>query len=91
MNKDEFYIDEFKNWIKIQTSSDKCLQGMQVQPKLSYKKLLDNIYPEDGDVEILAKEFKINGGVIAETNGENFLIKVEAGEFFILKTHVELF
>jgi len=83
--------DDFKSWMKKQTSSNQYFEGSKVESKLSYKKLLDKIYPEEGETEVLAKEFAIKGGTIKEENGENFLVKVSSGEFFILKSHVELF
>lgn len=83
--------DDFKTWIKKQISSNQYIEGTKVESKLSYKKLLSKIYPEEGETDILAKEFALKGGTIKEENGENFLVKVQSGEFFILKSHVELF
>lgn len=84
--------DDFKTWMKKQSSSsNQYIEGAKVESKLSYKKLLSKIYPEEGETDILAKEFALKGGTIKEENGENFLVKVQSGEFFILKSHVELF
>lgn len=83
-----FCLQDFKKWMDNQNDQPKSrhahLIGLHVESKLSIKRLVNKITPDEGDVAELAKEFKSDGGVILEVDEDyNLLIEVESGTFII--------
>jgi len=83
-----FSLQDFKKWMDNQHDQPKSryahLVGLHVESKLSTKRLVNKITPDDGDVNELAKEFKRDGGVILEVDEDyNLLIEVDSGTFTI--------
>lgn len=62
--------------------------GLQVESKISTKKLMAVMQPEEGDTEELAKDFIENGGVITDVDEKLFLIEVDSGTFYISRSYV---
>jgi hypothetical protein len=94
MRAPKFSLDDFKKWMESQKddhteqpqpkrASD--LIGVQVESKVSERKLIARMVPEDGEAEDLALDFLTEGGVIADVNGKDFLIEVESGTFYITR------
>lgn len=87
--------DEFKKWVdhsnfdhKIEKKA-KPLVGTYVESKSSIKKMCHCMIPEEGDRKLLAKEFFEDGGQIKDVNGNNYLIEVPSGIFYISKNHIK--
>ena len=95
MNKNRepsFSLNDFKKWMDSQSdyTMRKHQIGTKVESKISLKKLIDRIEPEEGDlVEFLAKDFKRNGGTLAQMDGQAFLIEVDTGSFVISRLFVK--
>ena len=91
----EFNVNNFKKWIKNLEEDgnvEQELLGMKVESKINFKKLISRINildPDDGEEELLAKEFRQEGGVISDIDGNNFLIEVSSGSFTIHKMYVK--
>jgi len=91
----EFNVNNFKRWIKNQEEDGDDTQellGMKVESKINFKKLISRIKildPEEGEEELLAKEFRQEGGTISDIDGNNFLIEVSSGSFTIHKMYVK--
>lgn len=88
-----FNLNDFKKWMGGQhdNKSKSHMIGLEVESKVSYKKLLSRIIEMDeGDsIEEVAKDFKENGGVISEMDGPNILIEVDSGSFIIHRMYVK--
>lgn len=86
-----FNFSEFKSWMKNQQDCNlnQNIIGLQVESKISFKKLITKIEVEDGELKEVAKEFIKSGGTIKEVNGQNFLIEVKKGIFLINRTHTK--
>ena len=92
-NREEptFSLNDFKKWMSHQndepkkSSHQEHLIGLRVESKLSTKRLINRITPEeDCDVEEMAKNFRRDGGVILEIDDDyNLLIEVDSGTFTI--------
>ena len=84
--------DNFKRWMKSQNDFDTNLEqtmiGCTVETKFSNKIILKNLEIESGRSCKVAKDFVENGGIIKEVNGNEYLIQVEAGLFYINKKFV---
>jgi hypothetical protein len=91
----EFNVNNFKRWIKNQEEDDDVEQellGKKVESKINFKKLVSRINildPEEGEEELLAKEFRQEGGIVSDIDGNNFLIEVSSGSFTIHKMYVK--
>jgi hypothetical protein len=66
------------------------LIGCEVHAKVSAKKLLEKIKPEEGDPEILVEDLVENGGMILALNGKDLLIEVSSGSFLMPRFCVRL-
>lgn len=86
-----FNFSDFKKWMGNQqdAKSKSNMIGLQVESKVTYKRLLSRIETEDGEIEEVAKDFKKNGGTITEVNGHNVLIEVDSGSFMIHRMYVK--
>ncbi len=86
-----FCLHEFKKWMDNQgdtTHYKKNLVGLHIESKISIKKLLEKIQPEEGELYTLAKDFRKNGGIINEVDGQTLLIGVDSGAFLLKKNYV---
>ena len=83
-----FDLNDFKKWMSHQQDKKTNAVGSQVESKVSVKKLLSRIETEE-EIEEVAKDFKKNGGIIVEANGQKIKIEVDSGEFLIHKMYVK--
>lgn len=86
-----FDFSQFKKWINEQHESknDSIIHGIEVESKISFKKLLDKIIEtEDGELLEVAKSFRSSGGTITEVDGHTFRILTKQGSFLIDRTYV---
>ena len=102
--KPSFSLNEFKDWLSKQsdlseffdlsarTTDNKHDQmiGCEVYAKVSAKKLLERIRPEEGDATVLVDDLLENGGMILGFEGKDLLVEVEAGSFYIPRFCVRL-
>jgi hypothetical protein len=85
-----FSLNDFKKWMENQNTEEKTndIVGMSVESKISMKKLLEKIEPESGDLYEVAKDFRRQGGRVAEMDGSSLLIEVNSGSFIISRLFV---
>ena len=85
-----FSLNEFKKWMESQSEHEASRNqvGTQVESKISLKKLLEKIEPQEGELYEIAKEFKRDGGTLVEMDGQALLIEVNAGRFIISRLFV---
>lgn len=83
--------DEFKKWIKNQDKI-KCeksnLVGSFVESRYSGKKIARLISLESGKAGRVVREFLDNGGKIKAIEGNEYLIEVDSGSFYLNKRHI---
>lgn len=86
-----FNFADFKKWMSHQSDGKKNnLVGLQVESKINVRRLLSRIQEtKQGDIETVAKDFKKNGGVIVEVDGNDVVVEVKSGSFIIHKMHVK--
>lgn len=86
-----FNLNDFKKWMGHQhdAKSKPNMIGLQVESKITFKRLLSRIETQDGEVEEVAKDFKKNGGTITEVNGQNILVEVNSGSFLIHRMYIK--
>jgi hypothetical protein len=85
--------DNFKKWMKLQNDEfshklENTVIGSTAETKLSLKRIAKNITIEYGKANKIAKEFIENGGTVKEIIGEEYLIEVKSGAFFVNKRYV---
>lgn len=98
--KPSFSLQDFKNWLsqspqqkdlneffdlssRGENKTDEMV-GKEVYAKVSPKKLLEKIEPEEGgDPESLVEDLVENGGMILALKGKNLLIEVDSGSFYM--------
>jgi len=94
MQAPKFSLDDFKKWMEFQKDGHEGqgqpkrtsdLIGIQVESKVSERKLIARMVPENGEAEDLALDFINEGGIVVDVNGKNFLIEVDSGTFFIAR------
>lgn len=98
-------MHEFKNWFSQQKDFSEFfdlsgagrlekpgdeLVGAEVYPKVSPRKLMEKIAPEEGEADSLVEDFCENGGMILSAEGKNLLVEVECGSFYIPRFCVEI-
>jgi hypothetical protein len=94
MEKEEYLsLDNFKKWMNTQNEFSSKIEkkfpiGVQVETKISSKKLATVMSLENGQEGRVIKDFMKNGGKIVEVNGKEFLIEVTMGSFYINKNYV---
>lgn len=94
MNETDFFsFDSFKKWMKDQNEFDPKMKkkypiGEFVESKVGPKKLAEAMNLEDGQMNKVVKDFIKNGGSIKEVAGDDFLIEVTMGSFYIAKNYV---
>jgi len=84
--------DNFKKWMRSQSdfdaSMDQSLEGSPVETRFSAKRIIAHMIPEEGRVPKMAKEFVEAGGSIKKVDGDEYLIEVASGSFYIHKKYV---
>jgi hypothetical protein len=85
--------DDFKRWIKNHQDFDsaispKSLVGLEVETKVSAKRLVRYMTVENGNPHRIAKEFSEDGGVIKEIDEEDYVVQVKSGTFQINRKYV---
>lgn len=84
--------DNFKKWMKSQNDFDARIEqnliGSNVETKFSAKRLSKKVTLEDGKLIKVLKEFEHNGGILKEIDGDEYLIQVESGSFYINKKYI---
>lgn len=95
MDSGDKFIFQFKRWMDSGDHNEdntsgvhKNMIGTYVESKIGFKKLIDVIETEEDDNSCLAREFKKDGGIITEVDGNIVSIEVESGIFRIERTHV---
>ena len=86
-----FSVHDFKHWMSENATNQFNLQqppkrkgvGQEVESRVSLKRLLTRIEPEEGNIEDVAHEFKENGGKILEIDGSLLMVEVANGTFII--------
>lgn len=96
-NDGPFSLNDFKKWMSEQkenlfkrTSKASDLVGHVVESKLSLKKLITKMDPDQGYLQEMAKEFRQHGGTILEIEQNNLLVEVRSGTFRIPKFFVRI-
>ncbi|MHA2428133.1 MAG: hypothetical protein ACXADB_08935 [Candidatus Hermodarchaeia archaeon] len=96
MNDEKFLnVNDFKKWMRDQEDQESMkvekidLTGTEVESKVNSKRLVENMWPENGQEIELALDFRKNGGKILEVVGKNFLIEVSSGTFSIPRNYVK--
>ena len=94
MGEPKFSLDDFKRWVKNQDFNEKLDRptneiGTLVESKVNYKKLVQKMYTEDGSIREMAKEFMKSGGVIKDIDGQNFIVEVNTGMFYVPQNYVQ--
>lgn len=90
-NPASFSLSDFKKWMENQQKEEspkKDLVGLEVESKVGVRKLVSRMETDD-DVEELAEDFKKNGGVISEVDGNRLMVEVESGTFIIHRMYVK--
>jgi hypothetical protein len=83
--------DDFRRWIKKkedQEDQDAWMVGRKVDPKFCGKKTARNISLESGKAGRVVREFVQAGGVIKSVCGDEVLVEVDSGSFYICKKKV---
>jgi len=91
LNPASFSLSDFKKWMESQQNQEAPkpnLVGTTVESKVSVRKLVARMESED-DLEELARDFKKNGGIIAEVDGHRLMIECDSGTFTIHRTYVK--
>jgi hypothetical protein len=84
--------DNFKKWMRSQNDFDanmeQNLEGASVETRFSAKRIIAHMIPEEGRVSKMAKEFVESGGALRKVDGDEYLIEVASGSFYIHKKYV---
>lgn len=101
--KPSFSLNDFKHWLSEQSDLSEFfdlssrtskpgdeLIGSEVTAKVSAKKLLERIRPEEGEAETLVEDLLENGGMILALDGKDLLVEVECGSFYLPRFCVRL-
>lgn len=87
-----FSINDFRKWIENSESEEVSKYiGEEVYCKSSPKKNYFKIEVQEGDEEIVIKEFSRNGGTIIDDDGDLFLLEITSvGTLLIPKNLVKI-
>jgi len=80
--------DNFKRWMENHPEdglSGSDMTGTEVQAKYHVKKMIKNMCVENGRPGKVIREFMDGGGIVQSISGNEYLIKVNSGEFTINK------
>lgn len=84
--------DDFKRWMKKHESDDANdgpdLIGMKAEARFCGKKTARSIVLESGKAGRVVREFVQNGGIVKSVDGDEYLIEVDSGSFYINKRGV---
>lgn len=84
--------DDFKRWMKKQDIKDAeegvNMVGAIVESKYCGKRIARSITLESGKAGRVVREFVQNGGVVKAVEGNEYLIEVESGSFFLNKKNI---
>jgi len=83
--------DDFKRWIKKhedEDTSESSFVGMRADPKFCGKKTARSIVLEAGRAGRVVREFVQEGGLVKSVDGDDFLIEVKSGSFYINKKNI---
>ena len=95
--KADFSLDNFKKWMEEQSTEKSPIEsensnmsfiGVQVEPKIGFKKLISKIEIDEGDEEEVCNEFLEDGGVIVDCEDKEFLVEVNSGKFYINRSYI---
>ncbi len=83
-----FSIHDFKKWMSENATNEFNLQQqgkkvMEVEPRVSVKRLVARMEPEEGEADDLAREFEENGGRVTQVDGSLYMVEVANGSFVI--------
>lgn len=91
-NLEHLNADDFKKWIKTHESDNAFersnLVGMKVEAKFCGKKIARSIVLENGRAGRVVREFVQNGGLIKSVDGDEYLVEVESGSFYINRCNI---
>lgn len=92
MNFRNLNPNDFKKWMKChdsdQADQDEKIVGMTVESKFCGKKTARNIVIESGSAGRVVREFTQHGGTVRSVDGDDYLIEVASGSFYINKRNV---
>lgn len=84
--------DDFKRWMKRHECDDADASpdvvGMRAEARFCGKKTARNIVLESGKAGRVVREFVQNGGIVKSVDGEEYLVEVDSGSFYINKRGV---
>lgn len=87
-----FNPDDFKRWMKKHDDDTEevgaNVVGSFVEPKYCGKKTARQITLEAGRAGKVVREFVQQGGVIKQVDGDEYLVEVQSGSFYINKKNV---
>ena len=92
MNFRNLNPNDFKKWMKCndsdQADQDEKIVGMTVESKLCGKKTARSIVIESGSAGRVTREFTQHGGIVKSVDGDDYLVEVASGSFYINKRNV---
>jgi hypothetical protein len=87
-----FNPEDFKRWMKKHDCEHEedgaSVVGSFVEPKYCGKKTARQITLESGKASRVIREFIQQGGIIKEADGDEYLVEVQSGSFYINKKNV---
>lgn len=90
MPKRDLSFNDFKKWMDKQGdgSTPGHYLGMKVESKICFKRLLDKIEPQEGELHDIARDFRRHGGKLLQTDDQAFLVECASGKFTISRLFV---
>lgn len=86
--------DDFKRWMKVHESDESPesseVSGMRVEARFCGKRTARSITLESGRAGRVVREFVQNGGIVKSVEGDEYLIEVESGSFYIDRKNIIL-
>lgn len=84
--------DDFKRWMKRQQDQDISdhggMVGVSVEARYCGRRTAKSITLESGRAGRVVREFVQSGGVIKSVEGDEYLVEVPSGSFYIDKKNV---
>lgn len=84
--------DDFRRWMKKQNDQEAEEQngmiGVSVEAKYCGKRIARNITLESGRAGRVVREFVQEGGIVRAVDGDEYLVEVPSGSFYIHKSNV---
>jgi len=91
MNFRNLNPNDFKKWMKENDSDGEktaCAVGSVVEARYCGKKTARNIVIESGKAGRVVREFVQGGGTVKAVDGDEYLVEVVSGSFYINKRNV---